>query len=83
MVICCFFGHDGIYDIDLADKLKMAVNQVVEENDTVEFFLYPNGDFFRLCLLTVLKVKYTYEKILSLRVSTRTGNGREKSRGIL
>ena len=57
MAVCTFLGHQNVYDADIECRLQTAVNMVASENETVEFWLYPDETFFNYCLLAVLRVK--------------------------
>lgn len=80
MVVCSFFGHYGIYDTDLADKLQKTVNKIVDADDIIEFWLHPDGDFFRLCLLAVLQVKGIPGKAITVTFVYRDGQWDGKNR---
>ena len=66
MAVCSFLGHnggydkEGIYDVDIQDRLRAAVDRVVNKNNTVEFLMYQRGPFFDRCLLAVLEAKTRY-----------------------
>lgn len=60
MAVCSFLGHRYICDPNVRLRLQAAVNQVVEENDSVEFLLYTWGSrepFYDLCLMTALRAR--------------------------
>lgn len=60
MAVCSFLGHRYICDPNVRLRLQAAVNQVVEENDSVEFLRYTWGSkepFYDLCLLTALRAR--------------------------
>lgn len=57
MAVCSFIGHADVYDADIEYRLQRAVEDVVNKNETVDFCLYPHGDFFNYCLLAVLRAK--------------------------
>ena len=57
MAVCTFLGHRDVYDADIECRLQTAVDMVASENETVEFWLYPDGTFFNYCLLAVLRAK--------------------------
>lgn len=62
MAVCFFLGHRYICDPNVRLRLQAAVNQVVEENDSVEFLHYTWGSkepFYDLCLLTALRAKHS------------------------
>ena len=56
MAVCSFLGHnggydkEGIYDVDIQDRLRAAVDRVVNKNNTVEFLMYQRDPFFDRCL---------------------------------
>ena len=39
MAVCSFLSHESIYDADVEDRLQTAADQVVNENESVEFLL--------------------------------------------
>ena len=56
--ICSFFGHDNIYDTDLCDKLKLAINDLIENNNKIKFIFYKvHTEFEKQCFEAVLKAK--------------------------
>lgn len=60
MAVCSFLGHRYICAPDVRLRLQAAVNQVVEENDSVEFLLYTWGSrepFYDLCLMAALRAR--------------------------
>lgn len=57
MAVCSFIGHREVYDADILNRLQAAVNQIVEENDSVEFMIYYQDVFFYCCLLASLRAK--------------------------
>ncbi len=62
MAVCSFFGHPDIYDTHLFEKLEDTINHIVWENETVEFLIYPSGNFYDLALFAALQAKYKYGK---------------------
>ena len=63
MAICSFLGHEDVYDADIEARLQAAVNQVVAENDTVEFLLNFDRKFFYYCLLLQKNVQKKIDKM--------------------
>ena len=57
MTVCSFLGHQDVFDADIEIRLQAAVDEVVRENETVEFWLCPDKAFFNCCLLAVLRAK--------------------------
>lgn len=39
LIICSFWGHQTLYDLDLADRVQNAIAQVVAQDDEIEFRL--------------------------------------------
>lgn len=57
MAICSFLGHRELYDVDIEGRLQAAVDQIVAENDTVEFLLHDYGEFYNQCLLAAMRAR--------------------------
>lgn len=57
MAVCSFIGHTDVYDADIEYRLQRAVEDVVSRNETVDFWLYPHGEFSDYCLLAVWRAK--------------------------
>lgn len=62
MAVCSFLGHRDIYDADIVDRLQAAAEQIINENDTVEFLLYQCGDFSNQCILAALRVRNIFSE---------------------
>lgn len=60
MAVCSFIGHEEVYDADIGSRVQLAINQIVENQDSVEFLIYPHGEFYNICLLAVLRAR-TYQ----------------------
>lgn len=71
MAVCSFFGHRDIYDTNLLEKLQDTVGQIVRENETVEFLIYPNGNFYALALFAALQAKHKYGKKVTFTLVCR------------
>lgn len=56
MAICSFLGGE-IFDTGLDAKIEMAVNQIVEDNETIVFLLDCHGGFYSKCILAALRAK--------------------------
>lgn len=73
MAVCSFLGHRYICDPNVRLRLQAAVNQVVEENDSVEFLHYTWGSkepFYDLCLLTALRARQCAPQKVTLTLIT-------------
>ena len=57
MAVCSFLGHWSVYDADIDNRLQAAVDEVVSQNESVDFWLHPRGEFFNYCFLAVLRAK--------------------------
>ena len=57
MAVCSFLGHWSVYDADIEYRLQAAVDEVVRQNESVDFWLHPWGEFFNYCFLAVLRAK--------------------------
>lgn len=62
MAVCCFIGHDEVYDVDIDARLWSAIEQIVTENETVEFLFYSdwNEQSHNTCLLSALHARSRY-----------------------
>lgn len=71
MIACSFIGNCEVYDRNLYLKLKTVIKQLAEENDKIKFLLcFQYGDFFKLCLQTVLEIRAYYpQKVTVLFVA--------------
>lgn len=76
MAVCSFLGHRYICDPNVRLRLQAAVNQVVEENESVEFLHYTWGSkepFYDLCLMTALRARQCApQKVTLTLVTTRS-----------
>lgn len=76
MAVCSFLGHRYICDPNVRLRLQAAVNQVVEENESVEFLHYTWGakePFYDLCLMTALRARQCApQKVTLTLVATRS-----------
>ena len=74
--VCSFLGHRYICDPNVRLRLQAAVNQVVEENESVEFLHYTWGSkepFYDLCLMTALRARQCApQKVTLTLVTTRS-----------
>ena len=68
MAVCSFLGHWDIYDADIENRLQAAVDKVVNRNESVEFWLYPHGEFFNYCLLAVLRARTRCPRRVRIRL---------------
>ena len=71
--VCSFLGHRYICDPNVRLRLQAAVNQVVEENESVEFLHYTWGSkepFYDLCLMTALRARQCAPKKVTLTLVT-------------
>lgn len=67
MAVCSFLGeHLYVYDRDIMQRLVDAAENVVQENDTVDFWLCPSIPFFSLYLQTALEIKTRYPQKVSI-----------------
>lgn len=58
MAVCTFLGDDSrIYDADIDTRVQTAVNQLVSENETVNFLVHLHGGFYDRCLKAILKAR--------------------------
>lgn len=57
MAVCSFIGHEEVYDADIESRVQLAIDQIVESHDSVEFLIYPRGEFYKKCLLAALKAR--------------------------
>lgn len=59
MAVCSFIGHGDVYDADMELRLQAAIEQVLSENEAVEFLLYSvlNEEFFNYCLMAALRIR--------------------------
>lgn len=59
---CYFLGMDVVFDAELVPQLYELCKQVVEENDSVEFWFYYGEDrsFVSSCLALVIHLKTNY-----------------------
>lgn len=57
MAVCSFLGHWNVYDADIEYRLQAAVDEVMRQNESVDFWLHPWGEFFNYCFLAVLRAK--------------------------
>lgn len=71
MIACSFIGNCEVYDRNLYLKLKTVIKQLAEENDKIKILLcFQYGDFFKLCLQTVLEIRAYYpQKVTVLFVA--------------
>ncbi len=68
MAVCSFLGHWGVYDADIESRLQTAVDEVVSQNESVDFWLHPRGDFFNYCFLAVLRAKTRSPQTVNIRL---------------
>lgn len=58
MAICSFLGDDSrIYDVDICCRVQTAVDQLIAENEEVNFLIHLHGGFYDCCLRAVLNAK--------------------------
>ena len=69
-VKCTFYGLRSQYDSDLRDRMREAIQGVVEENDSIEFLVFTQATTHQLFMLEVgkLKAKYPDKSIRILKV---------------
>ena len=60
LIICSFWGHQTLYDLDLADRVQNAIAQVVAQDDEIEFRLFSTGSFAPICLSAAMEAKQRY-----------------------
>ena len=70
MAVCSFIGHNKVYDVDMDARLQAAVEQVVSENETVEFLFYSHRseDFYNACLLAALQAPSQHPEKVTITV---------------
>ena len=69
-VKCTFYGLRSQYDSDLRDRMREAIQGVVEENDSIEFLVFTQATTLQLFMLEVckLKAKFPDKSIRILKV---------------
>ena len=60
MAICSFLGNETVYEENLSLRLIRAVENVVVQNDEIEFLFYEQGSFYVRCLAAVMEVTHQY-----------------------
>lgn len=69
MAVCSFLSHESIYDADIEDRLQAAADQVVNENESVEFLLNNKGRIFYDCLLAALRAKARRPQAVTITIT--------------
>lgn len=58
MVICSFLGDEfRIYDVDISSLVQTAVDQLIAENENVNFLVHLRGGFYDYCLEAALNAR--------------------------
>lgn len=58
MAICSFLGDDSrIYDVEIGSLVQAAVDQLIAENEEVDFLIHLHDGFYNRCLEAVLNAK--------------------------
>ena len=60
MKICTFLGHQRIYDKDISASIRLAVTEILDKYNSVEFIFNQFNDFDKVCKNVVKEVKNTY-----------------------
>lgn len=67
MAICSFLGDDTrIYDADICSLVQTAVDQLVEENESVNFLIHFSGGFYNCCLRAVLNARVRWPQSVTI-----------------
>lgn len=66
MTICSFIGSHDVYDKDIYSRVHTAVNNIIEENDKVDFLFYCINPFISICLRAVLETRSSYPQKVSI-----------------
>lgn len=55
--ICSFLGHEKQYDKNLNIDLTLAIYEIINKNNAIEFIFHQYNDFYKSCYNIVLKAK--------------------------
>lgn len=71
MAVCSFIGHGDVYDADMESRLQSAIEQVLSENEPVEFLMYSvlNEEFFNYCLMAALRTRSKYPEKITITLA--------------
>lgn len=61
-MVCAFFGHRDA-PIEILDKIKETVINLIEERDVTKFYVGNNGDFDRMALSVLKELSGMYPQI--------------------
>ena len=61
-MVCAFFGHRDA-PIEIRDKIKETVINLIEEIDVTKFYVGNNGDFDRMALSVLKELSEMYPQI--------------------
>ena len=61
-MVCAFFGHRDA-PIEIRDKIKETVINLIKERDVTEFYVGNNGDFDRMALSVLKELSGMYPQI--------------------
>lgn len=57
MAVCSFIGHRDVYDVDIESRVQPVIDRLVDSQEAVELFIYPQGDFSYVFLLAALRAR--------------------------
>lgn len=63
MSICCFAGHNQIYDNHVEERLYKECERLITEHEIIEFLVGNYGNFDRIAMNTVCKLRQDYPSI--------------------
>ena len=74
MTICSFIGSHDVYDKDIYSRVRTAANNLIEENDEVDFLFYCIDPFISICLRAVLEAKSSFSQKVSITLVLNESN---------